>query len=172
MARKRSDEIVTRIIRQRQKNGDIYVIERKCKYNPEKKYNVVLSSRIVGKIPLGQDQVVPARPKRPNGEKVSISDHPLIASRMRVGMMDIIDHIGKVSGIDDRGFPAVRADDIAVFRNGSLLQDLDLHFFQSSVSRMIVTGPSLTIRTSISSPNSPVFTSPMPAARSSSQNRR
>ena len=101
MARKRSDEIVTRTIRQRQKNGDIYVIERKCRYDPEKKYNVVLSSKIVGKIPLGQDQVVPTRPKRPNGEKVSISDHPLIASRMRVGMMDIIDHIGKVSGIDD-----------------------------------------------------------------------
>ncbi len=101
MARKRSDEIVTRTIRQRQKNGDIYVIERKCRYDPEKKYNVVLRSKIVGKIPLGQDQVVPTRPKRPNGEKVSISDHPLIASRMRVGMMDIIDHIGKVSGIDD-----------------------------------------------------------------------
>ena len=101
MARKRSDEIVTRIIRQRQKNGDIYVIERKCRYDSEKKYNVVLSSRIVGKIPLGQDQVVPTRPKRSNGEKVSISDHPLIARRMKVGMMDIIDHIGKVSGIDD-----------------------------------------------------------------------
>ncbi len=101
MARKRSDEIVTRIIRQRQKNGDIYVIERKCRYDSEKKYNVVLSSRIVGKIPLGQDQVVPTRPKRSNGEKVLISDHPLIARRMKVGMMDIIDHIGKVSGIDD-----------------------------------------------------------------------
>ena len=101
MARKRSDEIVTRIIRQRQKNGDIYVIERKCRYDSEKKYNVVLSSRIIGKIPLGQDQVVPTRPKRSNGEKVSISDHPLIARRMKVGMMDIIDHIGKVSGIDD-----------------------------------------------------------------------
>ena len=71
MARKRSDEIVTRIIRQRQKNGDIYVIERKCRYDPEKKYNVVLSSRIVGKIPLGQDQVVPTRHhvQRPAGAR-------------------------------------------------------------------------------------------------------
>ena len=58
MARKHSGEIVTRTIRQRQKNGDIYVIERKTQYDPEKKYNVVLSSKIVGKIPLGQNQVV------------------------------------------------------------------------------------------------------------------
>ena len=37
MARKHSGEIVTRTIRQRQKNGDIYVIERKTQYDPEKK---------------------------------------------------------------------------------------------------------------------------------------
>ena len=99
MARKHSGEIVTRTIRQRQKNGDIYVIERKTQYDPEKKYNVVLSSKIVGKIPLGQNQVVPTRPKRPNGEKVSNLPAPfLTAKRMRVGMMDIIDLIGKRPG--------------------------------------------------------------------------
>lgn len=102
MARKQPEETVTRIIRQRQKNGDIYVIERQTRYDPEKKYNVVLSSKIIGKIPLGQNQVVPTRPKRPSGEKVSNLPTPLLtASRMRVGMMDIIDHIGRVSGIDD-----------------------------------------------------------------------
>ena len=104
MARKHSEETVTRIIRQRQKNGDIYVIERQTRYDPEKKYNVVLSSKIIGKIPLGQNQVVPTRPKRPSGEKVSNLPTPLLtASRMRVGMMDIIDHLGRVSGIDDGG---------------------------------------------------------------------
>ena len=104
MARKHSEETVTRIIRQRQKNGDIYVIERQTRYDPEKKYNVVLSSKIIGKIPLGQNQVVPTRPKWPSGEKVSNLPTPLLtASRMRVGMMDIIDHIGRVSGIDDGG---------------------------------------------------------------------
>jgi hypothetical protein len=102
MARKHSGEIVTRTIRQRQKNGDIYVIERKTQYDPEKKYNVVLSSKIIGKIPLGQNQVVPTRPKRPSGKKVSNLPAPFLnASRMRVGMMDIIDHIGKASGIDE-----------------------------------------------------------------------
>ena len=102
MARKHSGEIVTRTIRQRQKNGDIYVIERKTQYDPEKKFNVVLSSKIIGKIPLGQNQVVPTRPKRPNREKVSNLPAPfLTARRMRIGMMDIIDHIGKASGIDE-----------------------------------------------------------------------
>ena len=76
MARKHSGEIVTRTIRQRQKNGDIYVIERKTQYDPEKKYNVVLSSKIVGKIPLGQNQVVPTRPKRHNRKKITLEKRP------------------------------------------------------------------------------------------------
>ena len=85
MARKHSEETVTRIIRQRQKNGDIYVIERQTRYDPEKKYNVVLSSKIIGKIPLGQNQVVPTRPKRPSGEKVSNLPTPLLtASRIKI----------------------------------------------------------------------------------------
>ena len=104
MPAKASCEIKTRTVRQPQKNGDIYVIERQTRYDPVKKYNVVLSSRIVGKIPKGETSVVPTRPKRSSGEKVSISkvsDPPVTASRRKVGMMDIIDHIGKASGIDD-----------------------------------------------------------------------
>lgn len=104
MPAKASCEVKTRTIRQSQKNGDIYVIERQTQYDPVKKYNVVLSSRIVGKIPKGGTSVVPTRPKRRSGEKVSISNVPdshLKASRMKVGMMDIIDHLGKTSGIDE-----------------------------------------------------------------------
>ncbi len=44
-----STEIKTRIVHQPQKNGDIYVIERKTLYDPEKKYNKVLSSKILSK---------------------------------------------------------------------------------------------------------------------------
>ena len=64
MPAKASGEIKTRIVRQTQKNGDIYVVERKTIYDSEKKYNVVLSSRIVGKIPKGETNIVPTRPKR------------------------------------------------------------------------------------------------------------
>ena len=104
MAAKASGEIKTRIVHQTQKNGDIYVIERQTRYDPEKKYNVVLSSHILGKIPKGGRTIVPTRPKRPKREKVSNSTPsvpPVSASRRKVGMMEIIDHIGKASGIDD-----------------------------------------------------------------------
>lgn len=104
MPAKASREVKTRTIHQTQKNGDIYVIERQTRYDPVKKYNVVLSSRIVGKIPKGEKTVVPTRPKRPKGEKVSNSSgsvSAVSASRKKAGMMDIIDHIGRSSGIDE-----------------------------------------------------------------------
>ena len=39
MPAKASCEIKTRTVRQPQKNGDIYVIERQTQYDPVKKYN-------------------------------------------------------------------------------------------------------------------------------------
>lgn len=104
MPAKASEEEKIRIVHQRQKNGDIYVIERRTIYDKDKKYNRVLSSRIISKIPKGEDTPVPTRPKRKKGEKVSISQVARVvssASRMKVGMMDIINHIGDESGIDD-----------------------------------------------------------------------
>ena len=103
MPAKASGEIKVRTVHQAQKNGDTYVIERRTLYDPAKKYNVVLSSRIIGKIPKGGDTVVPTRPKRAKKEKASNSDVPapaVSATRTKVGMMDIIDYIGKTSGID------------------------------------------------------------------------
>lgn len=104
MPAKASGEIKIRIVHQPQKNGDIYVLERRTVYDPVKKYNKVLSTRIVSKIPKGEDVPVPTRPKRSHAEKVSNSQTvsaAVTASRSKVGMMDIIDHIGNVSGIDD-----------------------------------------------------------------------
>lgn len=104
MPAKASGEVKTRTVHQTQMNGDIYVIERQTQYDPVKKYNVVLSSRIVGKIPKGEKTIVSTRPKRPKGEKVSNSSgsvSAVLASRKKVGMMDIVDHIGKSSGTDE-----------------------------------------------------------------------
>lgn len=50
MPAKPSGEIKTKIIHQPQKNGDIYVLERQTIYDPVKKYNKVLSSKLIGKI--------------------------------------------------------------------------------------------------------------------------
>ena len=103
MPAKASEEIKVRTVRQAQKNGDVYVIERRTHYDPAKKYNVVLSSKIVGKIPKGQDNIVPTRPKRRSNGKTSnspVTAYPVSATRKKVGMMDIIEHVGSTSGID------------------------------------------------------------------------
>ena len=106
MPAKASGEIKIRTVHQKRKNGDIYIIERQTLYDPVLKYNKVLHSRIVAKIPKGKDSPVPTRPKRKKGEKVSNSEPSstpapiLSAQRLRTGMMDIIDFIGAESGID------------------------------------------------------------------------
>jgi transposase len=107
MPAKPSGEVKTRMIKSMQKNGDIYVLERKTIYDPDKKHNKVLSTRLVSKIPKGSETPVPTRPKKPNSAKSGDcprenvpSRSGICADRMRVGMMDIIDHIGASSGID------------------------------------------------------------------------
>ena len=89
-----------------QKNGDIYIIERKTMYDEKKRYNRVLSSKLIAKIPKGGDKPVPTRPKRAKLPVLDVEVGNLTASRMRVGMMDIIAHIGDVSGIDSAIYDA------------------------------------------------------------------
>lgn len=101
MPAKPSGEIKTSTIHQTQKNGDIYVLERRTIYDPEKKYNRVLSTKLIAKIPKGEKDPVPTRSKRNKKAKSDQNPEIVSASRKHVGMMDIIDHIGKVSGIDD-----------------------------------------------------------------------
>jgi len=112
MPAKPSGEIKTRTVHSPQDNGDIYILERKTIYDVEKKYNKVLSTKLVGKIPKGSETPVPTRPKKAKVDKsteallvtgadVGANLDEIIAKRMRVGMMNIIDHIGKVSGIDE-----------------------------------------------------------------------
>ena len=99
MPRKRSGEVKTVIVRQTQKNGDIYVHERKVIYNTETKNNRILESKLIGKISKGTEEMVSTRPKRSKTEKEA-EENMIVASRNRVGMMQIVDHIGNVSGID------------------------------------------------------------------------
>ena len=95
MPRKRSDEIKKVTVRQTQKNGDVYVHERQVIYNPDTKNNTILKSKLIGKIPKGADKMVPTRPKRTKEENEA-DNCKIVASRNRVGMMQIIDHIGSV----------------------------------------------------------------------------
>ncbi len=65
MPAKPSGKIKTALVNVTQKNGDIYVMERQSVYNPEKKYYRIISSKLVAKIPKGEKDPVPTRPKRP-----------------------------------------------------------------------------------------------------------
>ena len=101
MPAKPSGEIKTSTIHQTQKNGDIYVLERKTQYDPDKKYNRVLSTKLIAKIPKGETIPVATRPKRNKNSKSDAKNEIVTAKRKHIGMMDIIDYIGSVSGIDD-----------------------------------------------------------------------
>ena len=61
MPAKPSGEIKTLIVRSKQKNGDTYLLEREVIYDPEKKYNKVLTSKLLAKIPKGQQKPIPTR---------------------------------------------------------------------------------------------------------------
>ena len=98
---KPSGEVKTQTVNVTQKNGDIYVMERQVLYDPVKKYNKILSSKLIAKIPKGEKTPVPTRSKRPKGCKSEQKSKKLSALRQHVGMMDIIQHIGEESGIDD-----------------------------------------------------------------------
>jgi transposase len=100
MPAKASGEIKTRIVRNTQKNGDIYVLERQTVYDPDKKHNRVLGTKLLSKIPKGAETPVPTRPKKAHSTKESETSGRIIASRDHVGMMEIISHIGAASGID------------------------------------------------------------------------
>ena len=64
MPAKPSGEIKIRIVRNTQKNGDIYVLERQTIYDPDKKLNRVLSTKLLSKIPKGSKTPVATRPKK------------------------------------------------------------------------------------------------------------
>ena len=98
---KPSGEVKTRIIHNTQKNGDIYVLERKTLYDPDMKWNKVLSTKLMSKISKGTNTPVKTRPKKTGIDKESNCGGEITATRDHIGMMEIIDHIGCASGIDD-----------------------------------------------------------------------
>jgi transposase len=101
MPAKPSCEVKTRTIKNTRKNGDIYILERQTLYDPVIKQTKILSSRLVSKITKGSETPVQTRPKNTHFNKIPNSNGQISASRTRVGMMDILEHIGAASGIDD-----------------------------------------------------------------------
>ena len=61
MPRKYTGKISTLTVQRRQKNGDVYVYEEQRQYDPEKKYAVTLSAKLLGVKKKGTNQVVQSK---------------------------------------------------------------------------------------------------------------
>jgi len=82
--------------REKRPNGDIYVYERITSYNEKTKKTYTVSQKLKGKIKAGTQEIVATRPKKRKGEADVID-----ATRQHTGLTDILEWVGKASGIDD-----------------------------------------------------------------------
>nr|WP_288978977.1 transposase [uncultured Blautia sp.] len=95
MPKKASGEPKVKRVERPQSNGDIYIYEVTTLYNPEKRYNEHVSSKLLGKKSPDGTEILPTRPRKaPRTNKTA-------AVRKTVGAMDILEWIGRESGIDD-----------------------------------------------------------------------
>ena len=104
MPRKASGQPKTKLVERRQANGDIYVYEVTTLYNPEKRYNEHVSSKLLGKKSSNGTDLLPTRPRKAPGTAA------LTANRKTVGVTDILEWIGRESSIDDDGRQSWGAD--------------------------------------------------------------
>lgn len=95
MPRKASGEPKVKRVERLQSNGDIYIYEVTTRYNPEKRYNEHVSSKLLGKKSPDGTGILPTRPRKTPGTNETA------AVRRTVGAMDILEWIGRESGIDD-----------------------------------------------------------------------
>jgi transposase len=82
--------------REKRPNGDIYIYERVTAYDEKTKKTYAVSQKLKGKIKSGTQEIIPTRPKKHKSEKTF-----LVATRQHTGLTDILEWVGKNSGIDD-----------------------------------------------------------------------
>lgn len=78
------------------KNGVTYVYERTTQYNPETRKTMTTSTKLIGKIPPGETEVVATRRRKPNGYRKAEG----LAARRHVGLTDILEWAWRESRID------------------------------------------------------------------------
>lgn len=110
MSRPVSNAVKTSRVRAKQKNGDIYILERRSVYDPEKGYTRSLGTKLIGKIPAGQTEMVPTRPRRQKTKELAQEEEKPTATRQRVGLTQILQWVGKQSGIDEDLYASVDAE--------------------------------------------------------------
>lgn len=102
MPKKPSGEVKTDTVERKRSNGDTSVYERQYQHDPDTKRSRQIVSRLLGKKVRGSEEIAPTKPKRKHAQKPedAAGCSSVAASRLRVGMMEILDHMGKASGID------------------------------------------------------------------------
>jgi len=81
--------------REKRPNSDIYVYERVTAYNEKTKKTYTVSQKLKGKIKAGTLEIAPTRPKKRKGE-----ERVTTATRQHTGLTDILEWVGRASGID------------------------------------------------------------------------
>ena len=99
MSKPITGKTTTSVWKQKRKNGDIYVWERKTVYIPETRKTKELSRKLLGKIPVGSTngEIVPTRPKRKKTEDAV----PQSSTRSKIGATSLLRWVGEQSGITD-----------------------------------------------------------------------
>jgi len=82
--------------RERRPNGDIYIYERITAYNQKTRKTYTVSQKLKWKVKAGTTEMVSTRPKKTKGEGCTVG-----AARQHTGLTDILEWVGKASGIDD-----------------------------------------------------------------------
>ncbi len=100
MARPVSGKTRTSVVRVKQKNGDIYVYERKSKYDPAAGYTRNFDYKLIGKIPAGTSEMVPTRARKSPASSARAAENSSQEGKSPAGLSDILDWIGEKSGID------------------------------------------------------------------------
>ena len=101
MGRTRTGKTHNGQVRVTQKNGDVYVYERVTAYNPDTMKTYTVKKTLIGKIPSGQNEMIPTRPKK-KSLSTSPDVEPIVqASNIREGATDILKWVGVESGITE-----------------------------------------------------------------------
>ncbi|MGN8852585.1 IS1634 family transposase [Anaerobiospirillum succiniciproducens] len=101
MGRTRTGKTHNGQVRVTQKNGDVYVYERVTAYNPDTMKTYTVKKTLIGKIPSGQNEMIPTRPKK-KSLNTSHDVEPMVqASNIGAGATDILKWVGEESGITE-----------------------------------------------------------------------
>lgn len=94
--------------RERRPNGDIYVYERITAYDDKRRRSYTVSQKLKGKIKAGTQELISTRPKKGKGDGGVVS-----AIRWHSGLIDILEWVGRASGIDEDVMFSFSAGDAA-----------------------------------------------------------